>query len=569
MNNSKMLVLGLDGVSFRLINDWIRDNQLPALKSLMERGCWSDLESVYPPLTPAAWTSFYTGKNPGKHGLFDYQFRRQGSYQMIPTHSAMVKSDSLFKILSQKGKKVGVVNVPMTYPADSINGFMVTGLFTPDIADLNKTNFTYPPQLKEEIKKISGQYRIYPRFFYTKGNIEELVSDYYTLIDQKFNLTAHCMRSKPWDFMMLVINETDHIQHQLWHLLDKNHPDYDAREAQRYADVFLKVYQRVDAGLSRLLEIIDKGNTNIVVMSDHGLGPVHKWINLNTWLLRKGYIAIKRRPSSALKRIMFRFGFTPANIYRLMLRLNRNKSIEKKKLSERRGFVSRLFLNEDDIDWSATKAYSIGHMGQINVNLKGREPQGVIESSAQDALMDALIVALTGIKNRDSTGRPADVIKQVLKKEELFWGPYIKEAADLYLKVSQEEYHILGGAAFISNHLIERSYGNTATHRTDGIFIACGPAINKSQQLSKPLKIYELAANILYMLGTPIPGDFDGKVIEALFNPAFLSQNKIVYQDARQEQSTAYKAAQAKAGLTDDEILAAKEMLKKLGYVRD
>ena len=95
MNKSKVLVIGLDGVSFRLINEWMRNNQLPTLRSLMEDGCWSELESVYPPLTPAAWTSFYTGKNPGKHGLFDYQLRRQGSYQMIPTHSAMVKSDSL------------------------------------------------------------------------------------------------------------------------------------------------------------------------------------------------------------------------------------------------------------------------------------------------------------------------------------------------------------------------------------------------------------------------------------------------------------------------------------------
>ena len=569
MNKSKVLVIGLDGVSFRLINEWMRNNQLPTLRSLMEDGCWSELESVYPPLTPAAWTSFYTGKNPGKHGLFDYQLRRQGSYQMIPTHSAMVKSDSLFKILSRKGKKVGVVNVPMTYPADSVNGFMITGLFTPDTGDLNKTNFTYPQQLKEEIMKVSGQYRIYPRFFYTKGNIEELVSDYYTLIDQKINVAMHCMRSKPWDFMMLVINETDHIQHQLWHLLDKNHPDYDAREAQRYADVFLKVYQRVDAGLSQLLEIIDKKNTNIVVMSDHGLGPVYKWINLNTWLLRKGYIAIKQRPLSLLKHIMFRFGFTPANIYRLMLRFSRNKVVEKNKLSEKRGFVSRFFLNENDIDWSATKAYSIGHMGQININMKGREPQGVVEPSAQDAVMNELITALTGIKDRDSSGRQVDAIKQVLKKGELFWGPYAKEAADLYLKVSREEYHILGGATFISNRLIERSYGNTATHRTDGIFIACGPAINKSQHLSKPPKIYELAANILYMLGIPIPGDFDGKVIEALFTPEFLSQNEIIYQDVRQEQSATYKAAQAKAGLTDDEIRAAKEMLKKLGYVRD
>ena len=189
----------------------------------------------------------------------------------------------------------------MTYPATQVNGFMLSGLFTPNLDDLNKTDFTYPPELKAEIKENIGQYRIHPRFFYTKGNIEELMNDYYDLIEQRFKTASYFMKSKPWDFMMVVINETDHIQHQLWHLLDKNHPNHDPAEAEENADVFLKLYQKVDSGISQLLNLIDPDTTHVIVMSDHGLGPVYKWINLNSWLLRKGYISIKSNPLSKKK----------------------------------------------------------------------------------------------------------------------------------------------------------------------------------------------------------------------------------------------------------------------------
>ncbi|MFH1888978.1 MAG: alkaline phosphatase family protein [Candidatus Omnitrophota bacterium] len=564
MNKTKTFIIGLDGVSFRLIRRWISDNHLPTLKSLMEKGCYCDLESVYPPLTPAAWTSFYTGKNPGKHGLFDYQYRREGTYEMLPVDSGRVRSDSLWKILGTYGKKVGVINVPMTYPAQEVNGFMITGLFTPNLSDLDKTNFTYPEALKDEIRSNIGRYRIHPRYFYAKGNIDELVRDYCELIDQRVETTLYLMRSKPWDLLMMVINETDHIQHQLWHLLDPDHPDFDARESEKYRDLFLRVYRRIDEGIARMLEDIDTENTNIIIMSDHGLGPVYKWINLNTWLLKKGYIRIKKSLRSRLKYIAFLMGFTPANAYRMMLRLTKNKGKKGGKLATGKRFLERLFLNEEDIEWERTRAYSLSHMGQVNINLKGREPRGMV---APEDYGDMIRVLRDDLLKAGADNSTADkLIAGAFTKDKLFQGPYVDQAADLYLKVARDHYHILGGAAFISNKVIERSYGNSATHRIDGIFIACGPAVKSSGAITERIRIFDIAANILYMMKIPIPSDLDGKIIEGIYTAEYLNGNKAEYRNANPRKKA---VSSGSAGLSEEEIAATREMLKKLGYVRE
>ncbi|MDD4939903.1 MAG: alkaline phosphatase family protein [Candidatus Omnitrophica bacterium] len=558
MDKNKVFVIGLDGVSFRLIKRWISDGQLPALRSLMENGCYSELESVYPPLTPAAWTSFYTGKNPGKHGLFDYQYRQEGSYAMLPSNSRRIQSDSLWKILSGHGKNVGVINVPMTYPAEKVNGFMITGLFTPNFSDLDKTDFVYPASLKEEIRAHIGKYRIYPAHFYTKGNIEELINDYCALIEQRVETTLYFLRTRPWDFLMTVINETDHIQHQLWHLLDPEHPDFDEKESEKYRDVFLKVYRKVDDGIARMLKLVDAENTNIIIMSDHGLGPVYKWINLNTWLLREGYISIRKTPLSRLKYLLFSMGFTPANVYRLLLRLKKNRRAKTGDIAGGKRVFGRFFLNENDINWAKTKAYSLSHMGQVNINLKGREPQGTVLPKDYDETISRLKDEL----------RKTKFIAQILTKNELFSGPCVEGAADLYLKAAHEYCHVLGGAAFISNRIIERSYGNSATHRIDGIFIASGPAISRRDPFPGKIRILDIAANILYMMGLPVPTDFDGKIIDDIYGRDHLSRNKPQYSEACSGQKSEASGASS-SGLTEDEIAATREMLKKLGYVKE
>jgi predicted AlkP superfamily phosphohydrolase/phosphomutase len=185
------------------------------------------------------------------------------------------------------------------------------------------------------------------------------------------------LRTKEWDFAITVLNETDHIQHQVWHVHDPLHHDHDPEEFRKHGHVIKEFWKEVDRDVGRLAAALPPDAT-FMILSDHGHGPIYRWVHLNNMLAKKGLIRFKRGPLSLLKRAAFALGFTPGNVYRLLLRLGVGG---KKKGGGMEGgggagkLARRVFLSEDDIDWSRTRAYATGHMGQIDVNLKGREPQ--------------------------------------------------------------------------------------------------------------------------------------------------------------------------------------------------
>lgn len=128
---NKVMVIGLDGATFRVIDPLVARGELPGLARLMAGGTRGTLESTLPPLSPTAWASFITGKNPGKHGIFDFLRRRPGSYEFLPVNGASIRARTLWSRLSEGGVRVGVVNVPMTYPPPPVNGFIISGMDSP------------------------------------------------------------------------------------------------------------------------------------------------------------------------------------------------------------------------------------------------------------------------------------------------------------------------------------------------------------------------------------------------------------------------------------------------------
>jgi len=208
----RVWVIGLDGMPITLLRRWTEAGQLPTLAHLMAGGAWGSLESVIQPVSANAWSSFITGTNAGQHGIYDFSRRILGSYNSELTNASLRRGRSLWRILSDAGRRVGVINVPMTYPPERVNGYLVTGLITPGLDSLH----TYPPELAREIDD---------QHFITISTVGKSHSRYLaeTLegVDRRFEVQRRLMAREPVDFFMNVIMETDAIQHCSWRMMEQ------------------------------------------------------------------------------------------------------------------------------------------------------------------------------------------------------------------------------------------------------------------------------------------------------------------------------------------------------------
>src|SRR2546423_6260999 len=144
----KAVIIGLDAATWALIRPWMAEGGMPNLARLMNAGVSGKLESILPPITPPAWTSFMTGKNPGKHGIFNFVEAEQGAYAMNYINASSRRSPTVWKLLNDFGLTVGTMNIPFTYPPEKLNGFQISGLDTPS----ENSPFIHPPSLRQEFE---------------------------------------------------------------------------------------------------------------------------------------------------------------------------------------------------------------------------------------------------------------------------------------------------------------------------------------------------------------------------------------------------------------------------------
>jgi predicted AlkP superfamily phosphohydrolase/phosphomutase len=342
------------------------------------------------------------------------------------------------------------------------------------------------------------------------------------------------MKNHEWDFLMMVFNGTDLIQHQLWHCIDSKHNRYNPKEAEKYGDAMLKYHQAVDEKVGQLIRELDS-KTTVVIMSDHGNGPIYKWIYLNNWLMKLNFLKLKKDVATAIKYSMFKLGITPKNVYELLKKLGFSKA--KVGHASREVLLQTFFLSFNNIDWKQTKAYALGHIGKIYINLKGREPQGIVEPGNEyESLRREIIEQLHELKDPQTGER---VVEKVFLKEEVYSGECLEQAPDILFLPKDLEYQAIGVSAFDSNGIIEPSFGNTGDHRMNGLFMIMGDRIKQGLKL-EGAQITDLAPTILHLMNTPVPEDMDGKVLTDLFTEDFLNSNSVEYQhssdfDARNE----------------------------------
>ena len=486
MKNS-VLIIGIDGATWKLLKPWIENGELPALKKLLNEGAGGNLKTVIPALSCTAWTSLFTGTNPGKHGIFEYL---TDSGKLV--NSTSIKSEKIWRILSFHNKRCCIINVPVTYPAEEINGYMVPSLLTPT----NEKIYSYPHNLMPLLKKYGYRINIKNEgyaFLPDKESVSEKKEFYlrelYDVLEKRYSTLKQLM-DEPWDFFMLVFNETSILQYLFW---DKK-------------EVILEFFKKVDAYIDDLIKTFSKMNDNpyIFIVSDHGFNAApRRRFNFRPWMDQNGFIRDDRNLfQKAIPKIYKTLNKTP--FPKLVFRFNKPREIRnsfQRKLTESPAIYFRkgLFIDKS--------------------KLKDNE---------YDKLRDELITKVRQIKDPLTN---EGIFQVVEKREAIYSGNNLKYAPDIVL-ATKENYDI--DFLYDSDKVFDDIKLNMpGRHLSDlyGIFLGYGDEINNNISLEN-LSILDIFPTVLHILGAPIPKDVDGRVLTEIFKKdSYLFNKEIAYSE--------------------------------------
>lgn len=454
----KVLVIGLDCVTPQLIFDrWI--DHLPNIKRLVGAGSHGKLESCIPAITCPAWMSMVTSKSPGKLGVYGFRNRKNYSYdEMFFATSLTIREDTVWDILGRAGRKVIVVGVPQTYPPKPVNGYLIAGFLTPDTS----VQYTYPQSLKEEIQSVVDEYILDVRDYRTEDK-EYLINQIQKMTENRFKVIKHLLESKPWDFFMFVEIGPDRIHHGLWKYFDTDHIKYEPESD--FKDATFEYYRYLDDEIGQLLEIVGD-ETAVIVVSDHGAKRMDGGICINDWLIREGYLKL-------------------------------NTDIE--------GVIP--FSNEY-VSWDDTIAWgSGGYYGRLFLNVKGREPRGVIEPRDYERVRTEIVEKLESLP--DHTGK--DIGTRAFRPEDIY--PVAKGVSpDLIIYFGDLYWRAIGTVGNPEIYVFENDTGpDDANHAQHGIVIMYNTG--GSGNLITGAHIMDIAPTVLDLMGVDIPPDMKGKIL--------------------------------------------------------
>lgn len=566
---NRLLVVGYDGATWDLAEKWAQAGKLPVLARLMKQGGYGPLRSVMPILSPAAWASFATGVQPGKHGIFDFVERSQGDYHLRPVTALDMKAPTFWRLASQAGKRVAVINVPVTYPPAEVNGIMVTGLGTPE-----QRPFTFPPALGPELR--ARGYRVNRTVFFEPGREEAYLQDVYEMTDRLAEAALELFRREAWDLFVVVFRDLDELSHYFWKHMDATHPQHDPLTDVRYQDEILKFYQHLDQKLGTLLEAAGP-EVNVILVSDHGFGPLYRDVFLNEWLKQEGLLATVAVVQPPLQRALLRVGLTRQRISRTLQRMGLAAFERRLRtwLGDRKELLPahERAVFPEAVDWTRTLAYSFGYHGQVFVNLRGREPQGIVEPGAEyEQLLARLEEKLAALVD------PADgkrVVTRMIRGTALFGDAVNTGAPDLVLLMRDLAYITRQGYEFgaVPGVVFQQPASfETGSHREDGIAVFAGPDFVQ-QSWQTPYSIQDIAPTILQLLGMAGQAHMDGRVlVEQLIPAARAAPHPVSNGSARlPEDSPVGDQSQPSAAdepvLSPEEEAELAERLRRLGYL--
>ena len=415
VHNHGVVIIGWDGATFDLIDPWIAEGKLPNLAAFREGGVHGKLRSTIPHFTYPAWTTFLTGKNPGRHGVFDFTERIPGTHRIQFVNAKRVRSKTLWRLLSDSNHRVACMGVPVSYPPEAINGVLICGFDAPGSGSRTDESSVHPPELLQEIRTHVGDY-------VTSANIMPLMSEdkheealdlILQTMEMKGKTARYLLEREPWDVFMVLFGESDLVGHHFWRFTDPKSPLYVESASERVRNALYEVYAKLDEMLPMLLEACPEDSIRLIV-SDHGFGGSgNRVIYMNRWLADEGFLTFKGSggPQAGM-------GFKMVNLAKNWGLRFLPPAIKTYIFRRRQGIANRMeaYLRFGGIDWSKTKAFSeeLPYLQSIWINVKGREPFGIVEPGAEyDDLLAELKERLTAWID-PATDEP--VVEEVLQE---------------------------------------------------------------------------------------------------------------------------------------------------------
>ncbi|MFQ6104354.1 MAG: alkaline phosphatase family protein [Candidatus Glassbacteria bacterium] len=501
----RLIVIGLDGATFGIIDPMVRENKLPVISRLMDEGGRSILQSSIPPLTVPAWPCFYTGKNPGKFGAFDFFVRRDREIERI-VNRLDVKANSVWGILSHKGLRSIVMNVPTTYPPEPIDGVIVSGMLTP-----RGRSFVHPPHYRERLDQFSGGYLINEdSALVNKPHGKEFLAGLIDVAVRQKKAFMSLLETEKWDFAMIVFRGTDIVQHVLWEYPDKIH----------------SFYATVDSLIGEIIGAFPE--TSVLIMSDHGFGPYRYVFDLNKWLIEEGYLKVMGEvvdPSEELALLRQRGGeeYTDGKRGTSFIRWLGKHGLHKKNI---RKLLPRAMIDgaarllpklrtlpdvSYKVDFSHSRAHAVipfvSEAYSVHLISKREDYPENDSLHGYGSLRSEIMQKLKELRN-PHTGRR--IFETVYSREELFRGEFLDRAPDI---ICAPEDDILVPAHITEEgEILYEARKVAARHRCDGVLIAHGRNFDM-ESFPEVASILDLAPSILHFFGLDIDPEMDGEVL--------------------------------------------------------
>ncbi|HYA70529.1 MAG TPA: alkaline phosphatase family protein [Thermoplasmata archaeon] len=455
----RVLVLGLDSVSPEILFEKFLP-QMPRMRELLGRSAYGSLRSIDPPITVPAWAVMFSGIDPGTLGVYGFRHRRPGSYfdQYVPS-SGTILQPRVWDLLSRAGRRVCVIGMPPGYPPPHVNGVYVSDFLTPDGA----TDYVYPASLRAELEKVTGGYPF--DVIFRAGDRERVGRELIDMTRRHFSAARHLWSQEPWDLFAMHEIGPDRIHHAFWKFFDPSHPRYEDNAALR--GLAESYYEMLDQEIGRLLDLVPK-DVKVLFLSDHGSQAMQGCFCINEWLISKGYLALKGPPPPP---------GTP--------------------------------LEKASVDWSKTRAWGAGgYYARIFLNIKGREPEGVLEPSEATPFLERLGRELGEVRRPD--GKP---LGTEMKAPAQIYRQVNGDAPDMMAYFGDVAWRSAGTLGYGSLFLEENDTGpDDAVHSFDGIYVVVDPSQGQRGRGAQR-ELIDIGPTLMRYFGIPIPSNVQGNPI--------------------------------------------------------
>ncbi len=426
----------------------------------MSEGVWGELQSVVPAITVPAWACSMTSRDPGQLGIYGFRNRSNYSYDALRiADSTAVREEAVWDIISRAGEQVIVLAVPPGYPPRAVNGCLVGCFLTPS----TNSDYTYPSNLRHEIRAVVGEYAVDVENFRTEEN-DRVLAQVLDMTRRRFALFRHLLKTREWQFAMMVEIGVDRMHHGFWQYFDERHHRY--QPGNPYQNAIRDYYRLVDQEVGAVLRELDD-ETAVLVCSDHGAKLMDGGICVNEWLMREGYLTLRRMPAE------------PAP------------------------------LSMEDVDWSRTRAWGEGgYYGRVFLNVRGREPEGIVAPEEYEALRDELAGKLAAIPDENGN----ELGTRVFKPEEIY-REQRNIPPDLLVYFGDLRWRSMGRVGTGTIHTHENDTGpDDANHAEEGILIMRAPGLEGGRRL-EGARLIDCGPTVLDLLGYPIPPQMVGRPI--------------------------------------------------------